>query len=141
MKKICIGVRNAYRIEIMWRDRRLREKRGGFSSEEDIINDIIKKYKYNRRKSKIARKLRNWFPGGDISSDGERNTQAGNIPRWNGFWDVSWNIEKERNSRTGEVVINLLNKKINEFRYQWETIRGKRKQGMISEDEYTVEIL
>ena len=68
-------------------------------------------------------------------------TQAGNIPRWNGFWDVSWNIEKERNSRTGEVVINLLNKKINEFRYQWETIRGKRKQGMISEDEYTVEIL
>ena len=41
----------------------MREKRGGFSSEEDIINDIIKKYKYNRRKSKIARKLRNWFPG------------------------------------------------------------------------------
>ena len=38
-------------------------------------------------------------------------------------------------------MINLLNKKINEFRYQWETIRGKRKQGMISEDEYTVEIL
>ena len=36
-------------------------------------------------------------------------------------------------------MINLLNKKINEFRYQWETIRGKRKQGMISEDEYTVE--
>lgn len=41
-----------------------------------------------------------------------------------------------RNGRTGEVVINLQNKKINEFLYQWGTIRGKKKQGMISEDEY-----
>lgn len=45
-------------------------------------------------------------------------------------------MKLERNSRTGEVVINLQNKKINEFLYQWGTIRGKRKQGMISEDEY-----
>lgn len=45
-------------------------------------------------------------------------------------------MKLERNGRTGEVVINLQNKKINEFLYQWGTIRGKRKQGMISEDEY-----
>ena len=45
-------------------------------------------------------------------------------------------MKLERNSRTGEVVINLQNKKINEFLYQWGIIRGKRKQGMISEDEY-----
>lgn len=45
-------------------------------------------------------------------------------------------MKLERNGRTGEVVINLQNKKINEFLYQWGTIRGKKKQGMISEDEY-----
>lgn len=45
-------------------------------------------------------------------------------------------MKLERNGRTGEIVINLQNKKINEFLYQWGTIRGKRKQGMISEDEY-----
>ena len=45
-------------------------------------------------------------------------------------------MKLERNNRTGEVVINLQNKKINEFLYQWGTIRGKKKQGMISEDEY-----
>lgn len=45
-------------------------------------------------------------------------------------------MKLERNGRTGEVVINLQNKKINEFLYQWGIIRGKRKQGMISEDEY-----
>ena len=45
-------------------------------------------------------------------------------------------MKLERNGRTGEVVIKLQNKKINEFLYQWGTIRGKKKQGMISEDEY-----
>lgn len=45
-------------------------------------------------------------------------------------------MKLERNGMTGEVVINLQNKKINEFLYQWGTIRGKKKQGMISEDEY-----
>lgn len=55
--------------------------------------------------------------------------------------DFEMFLEILKKSETAEVVINLLNKKINEFRYQWETIRGKRKQGMISEDEYTVEIL
>lgn len=45
-------------------------------------------------------------------------------------------MKLERNGRTGEVVINLQNKKINEFLYQWGTIKGKKKQGMISEDEY-----
>lgn len=45
-------------------------------------------------------------------------------------------MKLERNGKTGEVVINLQNKKINEFLYQWGTIRGKKKQGMISEDEY-----
>lgn len=45
-------------------------------------------------------------------------------------------MKLERIGRTGEVVINLQNKKINEFLYQWGTIRGKKKQGMISEDEY-----
>ena len=45
-------------------------------------------------------------------------------------------MKLERNGRTGEVVINLQNKKINELLYQWGTIRGKKKQGMISEDEY-----
>ena len=45
-------------------------------------------------------------------------------------------MKLERNGRTGEVVINLQNKKINEFLYQWGTIRGKKKQGMIYEDEY-----
>ena len=45
-------------------------------------------------------------------------------------------MKLERNSRTGEVVINLQNKKINEFLYRWGTIREKKKQGMISEDEY-----
>ena len=45
-------------------------------------------------------------------------------------------MKLERNGRTGEVVINLQNKKIKEFLYQWGTIRGKKKQGMISEDEY-----
>ena len=50
-------------------------------------------------------------------------------------------LKKERNSRTGEVVINLLNKKSMSSVISGETIRGKRKQGMISEDEYTVEIL
>ena len=50
-------------------------------------------------------------------------------------------MKLERNGRTGEVVINLQNKKINEFLYQWGTIRGKKKQGMISEDEYILYIL
>ena len=45
-------------------------------------------------------------------------------------------MKLERNGRTGEVVINLQNKKINEFLYQWGAIRGKKKQGMISEDQY-----
>lgn len=45
-------------------------------------------------------------------------------------------MKLEKNGRTGEVVINLQNKKIKEFLYQWGTIRGKKKQGMISEDEY-----
>ena len=45
-------------------------------------------------------------------------------------------MKLERNGKTGEVVINLQNKKINDFLYQWGTIRGKKKQGMISEDEY-----
>lgn len=45
-------------------------------------------------------------------------------------------MKLERNGMTGAVVINLQNKKINEFLYQWGTIRGKKKQGMISEDEY-----
>ena len=45
-------------------------------------------------------------------------------------------MKLEKNGRTGKVVINLQNKKINEFLYQWGTIRGKKKQGMISEDEY-----
>ena len=45
-------------------------------------------------------------------------------------------MKLERNGRTGEVVINLQNKKINEFLYQWGTIKRKKKQGMISEDEY-----
>lgn len=35
-------------------------------------------------------------------------------------------MKLERNGRTGEVVINLQNKKINEFLYQWGTIRGKK---------------
>ena len=33
-------------------------------------------------------------------------------------------MKLERNSRTGDVVINLQNKKINEFLYQWGAIRG-----------------
>ena len=50
--------------------------------------------------------------------------------------DVDPEMKLERNGKTGEVVINLQNKKINDFLYQWGTIRGKKKQGMISEDEY-----
>lgn len=37
---------------------------------------------------------------------------------------------------TKDGINRKFDKKINEFLYQWGTIRGKKKQGMISEDEY-----
>lgn len=42
----------------------------------------------------------------------------------------------ERNVQTGDVVINFHNKKLNDFLFAWGVIRGKREQGLISEEEY-----
>lgn len=45
-------------------------------------------------------------------------------------------MKLERNSQTGDVTINLHNKKLNDFLFTWGVIRGKRAKGLISEEEY-----
>ena len=51
-------------------------------------------------------------------------------------------MKLERNGRTGEVVINLQNKKINEFLYQWGDNQRKEKAGNdFRRSIYAVEIL
>lgn len=42
----------------------------------------------------------------------------------------------QRNSQTGEIVINLHNKELNEFLPAWDVMRKKREQGLITEEEY-----
>lgn len=42
----------------------------------------------------------------------------------------------ERNSQTGEIVINLHNKELNGFLPAWDAMRKKRDQGLITEEEY-----
>ena len=42
----------------------------------------------------------------------------------------------ERNSQTGEIVINLHNKELNGFLPAWDAMRKKREQGLITEEEY-----
>lgn len=45
-------------------------------------------------------------------------------------------MKLERNSKTGDVVINFHNKKLNDFLFAWGVIRGKRARGLISDEEY-----
>lgn len=45
-------------------------------------------------------------------------------------------MKLERNTQTGDVVINFHNKKLNDFLLTWGVMRGKREQGLISEEEY-----
>lgn len=45
-------------------------------------------------------------------------------------------MKLEKNTQTGDVVINFRNKKLNNFLLAWEVVRGKREQGIISEEEY-----
>ena len=45
-------------------------------------------------------------------------------------------MKLERNSKTGDVVINFHNKKLNDFLFAWGVIRGKRARGLITDDEY-----
>ena len=45
-------------------------------------------------------------------------------------------MKLERNSKTGDVAINLHNKKLNDFLFAWGVIRGKRAKGLISDEEY-----
>ena len=45
-------------------------------------------------------------------------------------------MKLERNSKTGDVVINFHNKKLNDFLFAWGVIRRKRARGLISDEEY-----
>lgn len=45
-------------------------------------------------------------------------------------------MKLERNAKTGDVVINFHNKKLNDFLFAWGVIRGKRARGLISDEEY-----
>ena len=45
-------------------------------------------------------------------------------------------MKLERNLQTGDVTINLHNKKLNDFLFTWGVIRGKRAKGLVSEEEY-----
>ena len=45
-------------------------------------------------------------------------------------------MKLERNSKTGDVVINFHNKKLNDFLFAWGVIRGKRERGLMSDEEY-----
>lgn len=45
-------------------------------------------------------------------------------------------MKLERNTQTGDVLINFHNKTLNDFLLAWGVIRGKREKGLISEEEY-----
>lgn len=45
-------------------------------------------------------------------------------------------MKLERNTQTGDVLINFHNKTLNDFLFAWGVIRGKREKGLISEEEY-----
>ena len=42
-------------------------------------------------------------------------------------------MKLERNTQTGDVLINFHNKTLNDFLFAWGVIRGKREKGLISE--------
>lgn len=45
-------------------------------------------------------------------------------------------MKLERNTKTGDVLINFHNKTLNDFLFAWGEVRGKREKGLISEEEY-----
>ena len=45
-------------------------------------------------------------------------------------------MKLERNTQTGDVLINFHNKTLNDFLFAWGVIRGQREKGLISEEEY-----
>ena len=45
-------------------------------------------------------------------------------------------MKLERNTQTGDVLINFHNKTLNDFLFAWGVIRGKREKGLISDEEY-----
>lgn len=51
-------------------------------------------------------------------------------------YSIDYGSDFDINSKTGDVVINFHNKKLNDFLFAWGVIRGKRARGLISDEEY-----
>lgn len=72
----------------------------------------------------------------DLSRLGTGYREEDMIYRLLALEDYFPEMKLERNSQTGDVTINLHNKKLNDFLFTWGVIRGKRAKGLISEEEY-----